>query len=122
MLRAVDPVAASSLGAILVASSAKFAGSVRVGGTASLELHDPLLATQSGSVSPLVSAVIRASSNAGRRLGGGCPSCGRSLQPGWNYRPYCARTTEVKKLSKTIKERERRELPPANVAEFKKQG
>ncbi len=59
----------------------------------------------------------------GRRLSGGCPSCGRSLQPGWNFCPYCARTTEAKgKPTKKIKERDRKELPAANVAEFKKQG
>jgi type IV pilus assembly protein PilB len=58
----------------------------------------------------------------GRRLSGGCPSCGRSLQPGWNYCPYCARTTEPRRTTKKIRERERRELPAANVAAFKKQG
>jgi type IV pilus assembly protein PilB len=58
--------------------------------------------------------------NCGRRLSGGCPSCGRSLQPGWNYCPYCSRTTEGKRVHKKLKERERRELPAANVAEFKK--
>jgi hypothetical protein len=58
--------------------------------------------------------------NCGKRLSGGCPSCGRSLQPGWHFCPYCARTTEAKQVKK-IKEREhRRELPAANVAEFKK--
>ena len=55
----------------------------------------------------------------GKRQSGGCPSCGRSLQPGWHFCPYCARTTEAKSPKK-IKERERRELPAANVAEFKK--
>ena len=29
----------------------------------------------------------------GKRLGGGCPHCGRALQPGWNYCPYCAKST-----------------------------
>jgi type IV pilus assembly protein PilB len=58
----------------------------------------------------------------GKRLSGGCPSCGRSLQPGWNFCPYCARTTEAKRSGKKLKEKERRELPAANVAEFKKQG
>jgi type IV pilus assembly protein PilB len=59
----------------------------------------------------------------GRRLTGGCPSCGRSLQPGWNFCPYCARTTEARKPNnKRIRDRERKELPAANVAEFKKQG
>jgi len=56
----------------------------------------------------------------GRRLSGGCPHCGRSLQPGWNFCPYCARTTEPRRAGKKLKERERKELPPANVAEFKK--
>ena len=60
--------------------------------------------------------------NCGRRLSGGCPHCHRSLQPGWNFCPYCARTTEMKRANKKIKERDRKELPPANVAEFKKQG
>ena len=60
--------------------------------------------------------------NCGRRLSGGCPSCSRSLQPGWNFCPYCAKTTEARKASKKIKERDRKELPAANVTEFKKQG
>jgi type IV pilus assembly protein PilB len=58
----------------------------------------------------------------GRRLSGGCPNCGRSLQPGWNFCPYCARTTEAKRANRKIKERDRKELPAANVTEFKKQG
>jgi type IV pilus assembly protein PilB len=62
----------------------------------------------------------------GKRLSGGCPHCGRALQPGWNFCPYCARSTESKKTVKRLRDREaretpeRRELPPANVAEFKK--
>ena len=62
----------------------------------------------------------------GKRLSGGCPHCGRALQPGWNFCPYCARTTEPKKSPKRLRDREgrdqpeRRELPPGNVAEFKK--
>ena len=60
--------------------------------------------------------------NCGRRLSGGCPNCHRSLQPGWNFCPYCARTTETKRANKKIKEQDRKELPAANVAEFKKQG
>jgi type IV pilus assembly protein PilB len=58
----------------------------------------------------------------GRRLSGACPHCQRSLQPGWNFCPYCAQTTESKRASKRIKEKDRKELPAANVAEFKKQG
>jgi type IV pilus assembly protein PilB len=60
----------------------------------------------------------------GKRLGGGCPHCGRALQPGWNFCPYCARTTSEKRVPKRLRDREtretRRELPPGNVAEFKK--
>ncbi len=61
----------------------------------------------------------------GKRQGGGCAHCGRSLQPGWNFCPYCARTTESKRMGKRLRQRElpsetRRELPAGNVAEFKK--
>jgi type IV pilus assembly protein PilB len=63
----------------------------------------------------------------GKRLGGGCPYCGRALQPGWNFCPYCARGTTEAKKPRRLREREERqgherprELPPSNVAEFKK--
>jgi RNA polymerase subunit RPABC4/transcription elongation factor Spt4 len=60
----------------------------------------------------------------GKRLGGGCPHCGRSLQPGWNFCPFCAKSTEIKRPSKRLRDRDShdafRELPPGNVAEFKK--
>jgi type IV pilus assembly protein PilB len=63
----------------------------------------------------------------GKRLGAGCPHCGRALQPGWNFCPYCAKSTveAIKRPSKRARERElrdagHRELPAANVAEFKK--
>ena len=62
----------------------------------------------------------------GKRLGGGCPHCGRALQPGWNFCPYCAKSTTEGKQGKPKRLRERegregpRELPAANVAEFKK--
>jgi len=64
----------------------------------------------------------------GKRVGGGCPHCGRAMQPGWNFCPYCARSAdEVKPRSqKRLRDRDRdnregrRELPAANVAEFKK--
>ena len=62
----------------------------------------------------------------GKRLSGGCPHCGRATQPGWNFCAYCARsTTETRRLPKRLRDREvatggRRELAPANVAEFKK--
>jgi type IV pilus assembly protein PilB len=60
----------------------------------------------------------------GKRLGGGCPHCGRSLQPGWNFCPFCAKSTEIKRATKRLRDRDSRdtfrELPPGNVAEFKK--
>jgi type II secretory ATPase GspE/PulE/Tfp pilus assembly ATPase PilB-like protein len=63
----------------------------------------------------------------GKRVGAGCPHCGRAMQPGWNFCAYCSRsTTEVKRAPKRLRERVRdnregrRELPAANVAEFKK--
>src|SRR5689334_4688906 len=61
----------------------------------------------------------------GKRQGGGCPHCGRALQPGWNFCPYCARSTETKRVGKRLRQRElpaetTRALPAGNVAEFKK--
>ncbi len=56
----------------------------------------------------------------GRRLSGGCASCGRALQPGWKFCPYCMASTEARRPRRLKDGRERRELPPSNVAEFKK--
>jgi type IV pilus assembly protein PilB len=57
----------------------------------------------------------------GRRLSGGCPACGRALQPGWNYCPYCAAATQPgRRLRRRRELVDRRELPPVNIAEFKK--
>ena len=60
----------------------------------------------------------------GKRLGGGCPHCGRALQPGWNFCPHCARSTSEPRRTKRLRDSESREapreLPVANVAEFKK--
>jgi type II secretory ATPase GspE/PulE/Tfp pilus assembly ATPase PilB-like protein len=62
----------------------------------------------------------------GKRLGGGCPHCARALQPGWNFCPYCAKSTSEGKEVKPKRLRAQagrggpRELPAANVAEFKK--
>jgi len=80
------------------------------------------LCTQCGTA---VGVDFNACPNCGKRLGGGCPHCGRALQPGWNFCPYCARSAaEPKKPAKRLRERDsregRRELPAANVAEFKK--
>jgi type IV pilus assembly protein PilB len=59
----------------------------------------------------------------GKRLHSGCAFCGRALQPGWKFCPYCARSAEPRRTAKRLHERDardgRRELPPANVAEFK---
>jgi type IV pilus assembly protein PilB len=61
----------------------------------------------------------------GKRHGGGCPHCGRALQPGWNFCPYCAKSMETKSVGKRLRQRSLpadapRQLPAANVAEFKK--
>ncbi len=69
---------------------------------------------------------FRACPHCGKRLGGGCPHCGRALQPGWSFCPYCARSTESKKVPRRLRDRDAREgherlqLPSSNVAEFKK--
>jgi type IV pilus assembly protein PilB len=81
--------------------------------------------TLCGQCGTAVGVDFNACPNCGKRLGGGCPHCGRALQPGWNFCPYCARSTaEPKKPQKRLRERDsregRRELPAANVAEFKK--
>ena len=62
----------------------------------------------------------------GKRVGGGCPHCGRAMQPGWNFCPYCAKSSNEspKRVPKRLRDKDakegRRELPAANVAEFKK--
>jgi type IV pilus assembly protein PilB len=60
----------------------------------------------------------------GHRVGGGCPHCQKPLQPGWKYCPYCARDAEGnarRRASRRLRDlRQVRELPPANIAEFKK--
>ncbi|MBI2188845.1 MAG: Flp pilus assembly complex ATPase component TadA [Acidobacteria bacterium] len=72
----------------------------------------------------------------GRRVGGGCPHCRRPIQPEWKYCPYCAKNTDAapggrRRASRDIASRDiasrdiasRRpvpELPPGNIAEFKK--
>src|SRR5688572_5872647 len=60
----------------------------------------------------------------GDRVNGGCPHCHKPMQQGWKFCPYCAKSTETapkKTQSRRLRDkREVRELPPANVAEFKK--
>jgi type IV pilus assembly protein PilB len=55
----------------------------------------------------------------GHRLNAGCAKCGRSLQPGWQFCPYCTTSTAARP-KKHLRD-QRRELPPGNVAEFKNQ-
>ena len=56
----------------------------------------------------------------GYKLNQGCGKCGRSLQPGWAFCPYCASST-VSKAAKKLSARNRPELPASNVTEFKNQ-
>jgi len=81
--------------------------------------------TLCGGCGAAVGVDFNACPQCGKRVGGGCPHCGRAMQPGWNFCPYCARSTsEVKRMPKRLRDRDnregRRELPAANVAEFKK--
>jgi type IV pilus assembly protein PilB len=56
----------------------------------------------------------------GHRLNAGCAKCGRSLQPGWQFCPYCTTSTAPKPSKRQLREQRRTlELPPGNVAEFK---
>jgi type IV pilus assembly protein PilB len=58
----------------------------------------------------------------GHRLNAGCSKCGRSLQPEWQYCPYCMTSAGHKSRRQLREQREqqrRAELPPGNVAEFK---
>jgi type IV pilus assembly protein PilB len=56
----------------------------------------------------------------GCRLHAGCEKCGRSIQPGWQFCPYCMASTAPRPSKKQLREQRRTpELPPGNVAEFK---
>jgi len=56
----------------------------------------------------------------GHRLSGGCVKCGRAMQPGWNFCPYCS-SSAAAKTTRRIRDRKRQlELPPSKVSEFKK--
>jgi type IV pilus assembly protein PilB len=81
--------------------------------------------TLCGGCGAAVGVDFNACPQCGKRVGGGCPHCGRAMQPGWNFCPYCARSTsDAKRVPKRLRDRDnregRRELPAANVAEFKK--
>jgi RNA polymerase subunit RPABC4/transcription elongation factor Spt4 len=58
----------------------------------------------------------------GHRLNSGCSKCGRSLQAGWQFCPYCTTNTSAKPTKKQLRDqRKTPELPASNVAEFKNQ-
>jgi type IV pilus assembly protein PilB len=56
----------------------------------------------------------------GEKLNKGCGKCGRSLQPGWAFCPYCA-SSAGSKSSRRLAAKKQRELPASNVTEFKNQ-
>jgi type IV pilus assembly protein PilB len=55
----------------------------------------------------------------GQRLNAGCEKCGRSLQPGWQFCPYCTASAAPKPAKKLRAPKRTPELPAGNVAEFK---
>jgi RNA polymerase subunit RPABC4/transcription elongation factor Spt4 len=57
----------------------------------------------------------------GHRLNAGCAKCGRSLQAGWQFCPYCTTSTSVRSKRQLRELRRTLELPSGNVAEFKNQ-
>ena len=56
----------------------------------------------------------------GHKLNKGCGKCGRSLQAGWAFCPYCA-SNALPKSSRKLQGKRHAELPASNVAEFKNQ-
>src|SRR4051812_47915919 len=59
----------------------------------------------------------------GTRLNAGCEKCGRSLQQGWQFCPYCTPSRASKQTKKQLRDqRKKRELPASNVTEFKNTG
>jgi hypothetical protein len=80
---------------------------------------------QCGQCGVSVSADFIACPACGHRVGGSCPHCSKPLQPGWKFCPFCANSTEASPRKGSSPRRLRhqnqgRELPAANVAEFKK--
>ena len=60
----------------------------------------------------------------GHRLNAGCGKCGRSLQQGWQFCPFCAATQALKPPKVHSRKRLRQpvkslDMPMSNVAEFK---
>jgi type IV pilus assembly protein PilB len=71
-----------------------------------------------------ISLEFLACPHCGKRMSGGCPKCGRTLQPGWNFCPFCASTTAARE-GKKLRDKDKKmrpELPAStNITEFKKQ-
>jgi type IV pilus assembly protein PilB len=83
------------------------------------------LRTLCGGCGAAVAVDFMACPQCGKLLSHGCPHCGRALQPEWKFCPYCAQSAEPRRRvpRRHLKNKEmppRRELPAANVAEFKK--
>src|SRR6185436_14719099 len=72
--------------------------------------------------SAAVGVEFMACPHCGLRLNAGCQKCGRSLQPGWQFCPYCTTNTNAKPTKRQLRDqRKTPELPASNVAEFKNQ-
>jgi type IV pilus assembly protein PilB len=73
----------------------------------------------------VVAVDFNACPHCGHRLNEGCGKCGRALQAGWAFCPFCASsaTNEMTRGQKRkLREESRRlELPASNVTEFKNQ-
>ena len=56
----------------------------------------------------------------GCRLNSGCGKCGRALQAGWQFCPFCATTQAGRPQKKRLREHAGAlDAPLSNVAEFK---
>jgi hypothetical protein len=68
-----------------------------------------------------VSPEFAACPGCGHRIGGGCPHCNRPMQAGWKFCPYCAKAPDaLGRRQQQRRLRQGRDLPAANVAEFKR--
>jgi type IV pilus assembly protein PilB len=69
-----------------------------------------------------VAVDFNACPHCGHRLAGGCGKCGRAMQPGWAFCPFCATSAAPRPQKKKLRDQSRTlELPASNVAEFKNQ-
>ena len=56
----------------------------------------------------------------GKRLGGGCPKCSRSIQAGWQFCAYCATPMTMESPARPRRDDQQADLPAANITEFRK--